>query len=232
MKILLPGLDQQIKMLLISVDVKDKSILVVGGESVPVALMLKEAGADRIEIIVEDYESFINSSLLLDENSDMTIKTMDFANTDFEKNSFDIVYAQGSLSSEGRKEIVKEMKGLLKSGGLLCNGEIVKLENENPTYIDDIFESSGINPFTISDLKEYYVDRNFTIIYEKNLSYTLREYYSSSLDSLETAVDDLTDNEKSYYKKLIKQIKHESGAYLKLGANKFIGFYLLIMEKS
>ena len=232
MKILLPGLDQQIKMLLITVDVKDKSILIVGGESVPVALKLIEAGAGRIELIVEDYESFINSSLLLDEKSDLTIKIMDFANTDFDKNSFDIVYSQGSLSSKGRKEIVKEMKGLLKSGGLLCNGEIVKLEDENPTFVDDIFDNSGIDPLTVSDLKNYYVERNFTITYEKNLSYTLREYYSAILNILETAVDDLTENEKSYYKKLIKQIKHESDAYVRLGAKKHIGFYLLIMEKN
>lgn len=232
MNILLPGLDQQIKMLLISVDVKDKSILLVGGESVPVALKLKEAGAGRVELIVEDYESFINSSLLLDENSDLTIKIMDFANTDFEKNSFDLVYAQGSLSSVDRKAIVKEMKGLLKTGGLLCNGEIVKLEDENPTFVDDIFDNSGIDPLTVSDLKNYYVERNFTITYEKNLSYTLREYYSSTLNILETAVDDLTENEKSYYKKLIKQIKHESDAYVRLGAKKHIGFYLLIMEKN
>lgn len=232
MNILLPGADRQIKLLLKYTDVKGKSILVVGGESVPIALKLKEAGAERVETIVENYDSFINSSLLLDENSGMTIKIMDFANTDFKKNSFDIVYAQGSLSSKRRKEIVKEMKGLLKTGGLLCNGEIVRLENENPIYIDDIFENSGVDPFTISDLKKYYIERNFTVTFEKNLSYTLKDYYSYSLDSLKTAVDDLTENEKSYYKKLIKQIKHESGAYLKLGADRYIGFYLLIMEKS
>ena len=231
MKILLPGSDQQVKRLLDSVDVKDKSILILGSESVPVAFVLKEAGASRIEIIAEDYDSFINSSLLLDESSGLTIKIMDFANTDFKKESFDIIYAQGSLSSYERKEVVKELKGLLKTKGILCNGEMVKLEDNVPTYIDDIFESSGIDPLTVSKLKKYFTDRQFNILLKENLSYTLKDYYSSSLENLGNAIDDLSEREKSYYKKLIKQIKHEAGTYLKHGADKFIGFYLLIMEK-
>lgn len=230
MKILLPGTDQQIKLFSITVDVKDKSILLVGGESVPVAEILKKAGAAKVEIITEDYESFINSSLLLEENSGMTIKIMDFGNTDFETDSFDIVYAQGTLSSERRKEIVKEMKRILKTGGVLCNGEIVRLENDVPNYIEDIFDSSGIDPLTVDGLKKYYTGRNFKIIYEKNLSYTLKDYYYANLNSLETAVGELSENEKSYYKKLIKQIRHESEAYVKLGAKKYMGFYLVIME--
>jgi hypothetical protein len=232
LKILLPGTDQQIKLFSVSVDVKGKSILVVGGESIPIAQRFKEAGAEKVEIIAEDYETFINSSLLLGENSDLNIKIMDFANTDFKKDSFDIVYAQGSLSSEGRKEIVKEMKTLIKSGGILCNGEIVKLENDVPAYIKDIFDNSGIDPLTVDDLKKYYTERNFNITYEKNLSYTLKDYYYANLRSLGSAVEDLTENEKSYYKKLIKQIKHESEAYIRLGAKKYMGFYLLIMEKT
>ena len=163
LKILLPGTDQQIKLFSVTVDVKDKTILVVGGESVPIALRLKESGADKVEIIAEDYETFINSSLLLGENSGLNIKIMDFANTDFAKNSFDIIYAQGSLSSEGRKEIVKEMRGLLKPGGILCDGEIVRLDNDVPAYIEDIFENSGIDPLTVDELKNFFTERNFNI---------------------------------------------------------------------
>jgi SAM-dependent methyltransferase len=231
LKILLPGSDQQIRFLLDSVDVENKSILIIGSGSVPVADAFNEAGAGIVEIIVDDYESFINSSLLLKDKSDLVIKIMDYANTDFKKGSFDIIYAQGSLSASGRKETVKEIKRLLKTGGVLCNGEIVKLEKKVPAYIEDIFESSGIDPLTLSELKKYFTDRNFKVVLKKDLSFTLKKYYSTSIINLESAVEDLTKREKSYHKKLIKQIKHQAAAYLKHGADKFIGFYLFIMEK-
>ena len=230
MKILLPGSDRQITLLLKHTEINGKSVLLVGGGSVQIARMLKEAGAERVEIIVEDYEAFINSSLLLDENSKLIIKIMDFTHTDYTTNSYDMVFAQGTLCSVNRKEIVKEMKRLLKPGGFLCSGEIIKLENDVPSYVEDIFDNSGLDPLTIPDMKKYYTERNFDIKFESDLSATLQEYYSSSLETLETALKDLSDNEKSYYKKLIKQIKHEATSYLQLGADKYIGFYMLIME--
>jgi SAM-dependent methyltransferase len=230
LNILLPGSDRQVALLLKHAEVNGKSVLLVGSGSVQIALMLREAGAEMVEVIVEDYESFINSSLLLGEHSDLPVKIMDFAHTDYPGDSFDIVYAQGALSSGHRREIVKEIKRLLKPGGLLCSGEIIKLESDVPAYVEDIFAGSGLDPLTITDLKKYYTERKFNITFERDLSGTLKEYYSSSLNSLETATADLSDNEKSYYKKLIKQIKHEATSYLQLGADKYIGFFMLIME--
>ena len=44
--------------------------------------------------------------------------------------------------------------------------------------------------------------------------------------------DNLTDKEKSFYKKLLSKISHESNAYLKLGADRYIGFKMLILKKT
>jgi hypothetical protein len=42
----------------------------------------------------------------------------------------------------------------------------------------------------------------------------------------------LSNEEKSYHKKMLKRISHESNAYLKLGGNKFIGFISVILRKA
>jgi hypothetical protein len=47
---------------------------------------------------------------------------------------------------------------------------------------------------------------------------------------LKQAIETLTEKEKSYYKKLLNKISHESNAYLKLGADKYIGYKLLILK--
>ena len=48
---------------------------------------------------------------------------------------------------------------------------------------------------------------------------------------LKNTKEDLPENEKSYYKKLLNQISHESNVYLKLGGDKYLGFYALILQK-
>ncbi len=41
----------------------------------------------------------------------------------------------------------------------------------------------------------------------------------------------MAENEKSYYKKLIKMISHEAKAFLNEGADEHVGFYSLILKK-
>jgi hypothetical protein len=76
------------------------------------------------------------------------------------------------------------------------------------------------------------LDRNFELIDEINLSNTLNEYYSSNLILLNNKIKTLTDNEKAYYKKILNKLSHESNAYLKLGADKYIGFVALLLKKN
>jgi DNA-directed RNA polymerase subunit N (RpoN/RPB10) len=47
---------------------------------------------------------------------------------------------------------------------------------------------------------------------------------------LKANINNLSGQEKSYYKKLLNKISHESNAYLKLGADKYIGFKMLILK--
>ena len=59
----------------------------------------------------------------------------------------------------------------------------------------------------------------------------LKDYYSKNLYELKKSVNEMPENEKSYYKKLIKMISHEAKAFLNEGADEYIGFYSLILKK-
>jgi len=229
--ILLPGLNGQINFLLKNLNLSNFNILVLGGGSSSLLEILYKSSLKKIEVIVEDYEALINLKMLLGRNDNIQVRIMSYASTDFENQQFDLVFTQASISTFERKNIIKEIKRILKPHGILCVGEIVKLKEEVPHFVNDIFESSGIDPVEINKLENFYTDRNFELVDSKNLSNTLKEFYTIVSEMLKDKSEELSESEKSYYKKVLNQIKHESYAYLKLGADKFIGFKTLILKK-
>ena len=230
-KILLPGLDKQIDFLKNNLIAGINSALVIGSASeVPTKVISKDFNCN-VEVIVEDYESLLNSKLILSNESNINARLMDFEVTDFNPFSFDLVYAQASISSIKRNKIVKEISRILKPGGYFCVGEIVTLNKSVPRFVQDIFDSSNLLPLFNNDLAGYYLERKFILNGNINLTNTLKEYFSINADLLKSSKGDLTQQEKSYYKKLLHKISHESNAYLKLGADKYIGFIALLLQK-
>ena len=229
--IFLPGLNKQFDLLKSSVELNNLKILVLGSGSETAAIKLAGTSGREVELILEDYDSLMSSRLLLENESSVNVKMMDFEITDFEDQSFDIIYVQGSISNSRRNKIVKEIKRILKSEGILCVGEVVNLKKEPVQFILDIYKSSDLNPLNSDELEEYYSERNFEVKLRKDFSETLKNYYSKSLFELQKKAKELPDNEKSYYKKLLNRISHEAKAYLKQGADKFIGFEVLILKK-
>lgn len=227
--ILLPGLNEQINFLLKRLNLSDLNVLVIG--SGVLFNKLSKKSSKRIEVIVEDYEALINFKMLIGKNDKVQVRIMSYESTDFENEQFDLVFAQASISNYERKNIIKEVKRILNPNGILCVGEIVKLQEEIPSFVNDIFNSSDIDPLKIDTLENFYTDRNFELIDSINLSHTLKEFYSIISEKLKSKSGGLSDSERSYYKKVMSQIKHESNAYLKLGADKFIGFKTLILKK-
>jgi len=224
----LPGGDSQLRYALGNVDIHEKRILVIGSGSESISKEFLENGAGSIELIVEDYETLMNAKLLLDNVDEINPKMMDFEITDFGPNSFDIVYAQASISGSRKNKIVKEIKRILKDDGLLVVGEIVKLEKLVPQFVQDMFDDSDLDPLFVEEMKDYYQKRDFEIRDIMDYSKTLKDYYSRNLQKLSASVKELSENEKSYYKKLLNQISHQSKAFLRQGADKFIGFYSII----
>lgn len=229
--ILLPGGFKQFRILKTKYVLNDKNVLVVGSGSEKIAEKMIETGAASATMIVNDYDSLINARLNLIKDSKVLVKMMDFDNTDFDAEQFDLVYAQASISLLNRNKIVKEIKRILKPEGVFCVSEITSLTKEYPPFVKNIFETSDILPLLHNSCAEYYKERKFSVLYEEDLSSSLQSFYEHTAQELDDKIYKLTDKEKSYYKKLLNKISHESNAYLKLGADKYIGFKMLILKK-
>lgn len=229
--ILLPGLSEQLNFLLNKINILNLNILIIGNGSIPIANKLSTKCEYDIEVIVEDYNSYIESEIQLVKNKNIHLKLMDFEHTDFSGSQFDLVYAQASISNLRRNKIIKEIRRILKIGGIFCVGEITKITNPIPIFIQDIFNNSNLAPLSLQEIEKYYVEKNFELIDRQNLSSSLKKYYNILSEKSKTNIVSLNQNEKSFYKKLINQVKHESNAYLKLGADKYMGFETLLLKK-
>lgn len=231
--IFLPGTDQQVKFLLNTTEIGNKHVLIIGSGTGEIAQKLLLAEPSGITIIVEDYDSLITMRYRLENSGEkrVQIRMMDFDNTDFRDNTFDIIYVQAAASVSKRNKIIKEIKKILKPGGIFCAGEIIKVIENPPAFIIDIWNTSDLQPLTPDALDKYYIEKGFEIIDRKDLSFTLKEFYLQGEKMLFKGIPELSDEEKSYYKKLLRKISHESNAYLKLGGNEYMGFTALIMRK-
>ena len=227
--ILLPGLDQQILFLRKHLDLSNYNILILGSGSAKIAKSLLNK-SNRVELIVDEYESLISTKFELRGDENILPKLMDYESTDFNDNEFDIIYAQSSISNTRRKHILKEMKRICKNGGYICIGEIVKLTRGIPRFVQDIFLQSDLDPIYITDLLKYYSDQNLSVIESVDLSFSLKEYYERNIKLLKSKIPLLDKSEISYYKKVLNKISHQSNAYLKLGGDKFIGFHTLLIR--
>ena len=226
----LPGGRDQLGFTLGNVKIKDQSILIIGSGCEEVAKTFIREGASKVELIVEDYESLMNSNMLLSKADGLNPKMMDFEFTDFDENQFDLVYAQASISTEKRNRILKEIRRILKNEGILSVGEIVKLEEFVPQFVQDIFNMSELDPLCCDKIEKFYTDRNFEIIDMQDYSKSLKEYYSLNLKKLAENKDQLSEKEKSYYKKIINQLSHQSKVYLTQGGDEYLGFYAIIAK--
>ena len=229
--IFLPGGFKQFRILKTKYILNNKNVLVIGSGSEKIAEKMIESGANSVMLIVNDYDSLINSRLNLIQDSKVIVKMMDFDNTDYNPEEFDLVYAQASISLLNRNKIIKEIKRILKPEATLCVGEITALTNDYPPFVKNIFDTSDILPLLNDSCRSYYTERNFSVLYEEDLSSSLQSFYENASETLSDNIRILTDKEKSYYKKLLNKISHESNAYLKLGADRYIGFKMLILKK-
>jgi ubiquinone/menaquinone biosynthesis C-methylase UbiE len=224
-QLLLPGGNKQFEYFLSKKLPAGENALVIGPGCEKIAGELFPS-YKNVSIIVNDYDSMLSSKMLV--NSDnIKVKLMDYSNTDFNPETFDLIYAQASLSIPDKKNIVKELKRILKKDGVLCTGEIISLKQPVPDFVKDIWEHSGLEPLASSEIQNYFSGKGFEIFSEEDFSFTLKDFYEKI--RYKASKTDKEDKEQS--KKLFTRMKHEADAYLKLGGDKYIGFKLLIMRK-
>ena len=171
----LPGTGKQLDFLIENLDVKGLSILIMGNGCEEISQKLLAKGALKVIIIVEDNDSLLSSRLLLS-SSGISVRLMDFDNTDFRGSEFDIVYAQASVSSKKRNKITKEVYRILKEGGFYCVGEVTSLTKTPPKFITDLWQNSGVSPLHLEEQEQFYTGKNFNLVKSEDLSYTLKDF--------------------------------------------------------
>jgi len=231
-KIFLPGNEKQFEHLKSALEIPGRNVLIIGTGTEEIAVYLKMSGVSSVKIIVSDYESVMNSRMILPKETEISVSMMDFEHTDFAAESFDLVYAQASVSSYNRNKIIKEIKRILKQDGVLSAGEITCLKSPIPVFIQEIWDAGDTLPLGSNELTAYYQERNFKILDQINLSNTLTDYYQKNHKLLKAKLPTLTDKEKSYYKIILNRLSHESNVYLKQGGKDYIGFTSIIMRKA
>jgi len=224
--ILLPGGSNQLEYLLEQDILKGGQALIIGSNCESIATKLLEYFTS-LYIVADNYDSVMQIRMKLKDEDKIKVKMMDYAHTDFQDKSFDLIFAQASISVPERKDIVKEIKRILTINGLLCAGEIVSLKEPVPGFVNDIWERSGLEPIASSEIKKYYEGKGFGVLSERDFSTTLRDFYEGTI----SVVSKTGKAEKEEDKKYFSRMKHESNAYLKLGGDKYIGFKSLIMRK-
>jgi SAM-dependent methyltransferase len=227
----LPGGDKQFAHLAKQVLLTQKDVLIFGSNSERIAQMFLDAGAKSVSIIVDDYDSLLKSRFVLKDDKGISVRLMESISTDFQNNKFDVVFAQGSVATPSRNKIIKEIKRITKGDGIISIGEITSLKKNAPVFITDIWESGNILPLFVGDVENYYQEKKLNILSLLDLSDTLKEFYTNSKRILDEGINSLSENEKSYYKKILKRMNHESNAYLNLGASEYMGFTSIILKK-
>jgi ubiquinone/menaquinone biosynthesis C-methylase UbiE len=225
--ILLPGGKRQVQHLSEFVDSSEGNALIIGPGCEAVAIAISQYYKE-VDIIVNDYTSLMLSRNNLINDQQIKVKMMDYAHTDFYKNHFDLIYAQASISVPARKEILKEIKRIIMTEGMLCVGEIVSLVDPAPAFVKDIWERSGLEPLQSASVKNYYESKGFSVISEKDLTSTLKDFYLN----LRNNIMKVDKKEKEANIKFYSGIKHEADVYLRHGGDKYIGFKSFILRKA
>jgi SAM-dependent methyltransferase len=230
-KIFLPGTDRQTSAFLKRVEIKDKSVLIIGSGCEEIAEIFHGNEAAEVYLITDDEDSLFQSRFVLSELKEINVRMMEYDNTDFKAEKFDIIFAQGSTGTKRRNKIIKEIKKILKPEGYFCVGEIVSLSQTPPQFVKDIWENNDLSPLFKNEFKEYFLSKGFELIAEEDLSGTLKDFYSMSKRVLEESSKEFTGKESGSLRKLLKTYSHEANAFLKLGGDKFIGYEMLILCK-
>ncbi|HKI79445.1 MAG TPA: methyltransferase domain-containing protein [Ignavibacteriaceae bacterium] len=230
-EIFLPGSIYQFSAFADKFEIKDKSVLIIGAGSEEISKLFLENEAASVIQIVEDDETLLSSRLYLKDEKNISVRLMIFENTDFRNERFDIIYAQASISNSRRNKILKEIKRILNPEGIFCVGENVQLEENAPAFVNELWQSSKIFPLLNNEVNKYYLERDFEVLYEEDFSSTLKDFYQTSLQLLDKNIDTLSDREKAYHKKFLNKVSHESNSYLNLGADRYMGFKVLILKK-
>ncbi|MCC6549016.1 MAG: methyltransferase domain-containing protein [Ignavibacteriaceae bacterium] len=229
--ILLPGLDDQLHFFTRNIPVQGKSVLLIGSGSEKVALSLLEEGCTTIQIITDSEELLVNTRLTLSGNADIKARYSEYGSLDFSDASFDLVFAQGTVSRTDRKKILKEIYRVLKTDGVFCPGEMTSLKGDIPPFLKSVFAANNMDILSSDSLSMIYKAEGFKVKAMKSLDNTLKEYYKETERALNRRLGKMTKEDQKNNKDMITKTKHEINVFLNLGGLKYTGFSSFLLIK-
>ena len=230
--VLLPGLDDQSVFLFTNCDVSEKKVLIIGYGCVPIAKKMLSKGAASVEVIIADEEQMLADRLLGSGTENLRIRFMDFHNTDFKDDVFDIVYAQASVSTSKHLKILKEIKRITKPQGFICLGEVVQLTDEVTLSVRHVWEKTNVTLRKIPVIQNDYKETGFEPVVETDLSFTIKYVYKKLLRSMNDTLPEMSEAEKKALKKDIKTYRHEANTYLQFKGDTYTGFIAFLLRKA
>lgn len=229
--VLLPGREDQLNFLLRNMPVAGKKVLLIGSGAEKIAMKLAEENCESILILTDNEELLVNTRMIVTGQEKIKVKYSSFAGIDSPDGSFDIVYAQGTISNMDRKKILKEVYRVLGHEGFFVVGEMTSLKGDIPAFLRSVFAANGMEIVSAESLEMFYKGEGFKLKSMKVLDNSLKEYYKDIERVFNRKLSNMTKQEQQENKELITKTKHEINVFLKLGGLKYIGFSAFILLK-
>lgn len=220
----LPGLNDQVDFFLRQYKPSAGNILIIGSGTAEIARVIQQHDKGKVVIIVDNNELLLQERLRASTLENVTVRMMDFHNTDFAGEFFDVVYAQASISTGYHTKIIREIYRILKTGAVFCLGEMYRTTEEIPPGISQVIESGGLRLLDKETIQSLYKAERLHISASKDLSYTLKKVYRFYSRNFNYGLHTLPESEKKLLKKEIARWKHEADTFAKMGGLKYIGY--------
>lgn len=228
---LLPGGEEQFNFLLRNIPVAGKKVLILGTGAEKIAAKFIEEGSESVLIITEDEQLLIQTRMNLTDKEKTKVKYSSYTSIDAAEGSFEIVYAQGTVSINERRKILKDVYRVLAPDGVFAVGEMTSLKGDIPAFLRSVFAANGMEIVSAESLEMFYKGEGYKIKSAKDLSNTLKDYYKNTERVFSRRVSNMTKQDQAEHKDLITKSKHELNVFLKLGGLKYIGFHAFLLLK-
>lgn len=229
--ILLPGMNEQSNAFLRHHKIKEAKMLVMGTAAPHLLKKFLNPFVGSIDVIIDNEDLLLTERLSAPKDKKVRVRFMDFSNTDFADNTFDFVYTQGAASTLQRIKILHEIKRILKPGGVYCLGELVYIKQEVPVSIKSVWEIAGIAPIEIEQAAPCYADAGFTLLDTTDLSKTLFMMYERYREIMHDGANQMTEDEFQALRHDLIRLKHEAEIFIKMGGDKYTGYFMYELQK-
>ncbi len=227
----LPGGDSPVKFFLNEFPERNGSLLLLGNGFPQLVSYFIDAGFSSIIGASNENTEIFEYKANTPKEKQIPSLCVDYASLDYDKESFDHVFCQATLTLAGRNKLIREIRRVLKPGGFLTTSEILCNKKPAPTFLNDIWAESGQDPLYTDEFEAYYTSRSFKIKNSADFTNDLDEFYIKSYKLLESSLKSLPADKRVQFRKDFVQEKHEITSLVKGGALKYMNFKTMILQK-